>query len=499
MTARRSLLLITVDCLRADHLGFMGYMHPTSPFLDSLAEESLMFPAAIVGGAPTYYSLPAILASRHPLALGRDVIGIAPGEPTLASVLQQAGYATAAFCAGNPYLATRFGYDQGFDYFRDFLDDSLPCSPSLVDEQNSLRGRVNAAVAKIARRWKPAAAAYEELYFQYCQRMATGREESFDKLRRFPSADIIVDQARSWVASLDQSPFFLWLHLMDPHSPYYPTEEALRMVGGGEITPFGARYWNSYWKRSDLSPSRLRRPREHVLTLYDAGIRWVDTQVARLVDALCRFNRWEQCLFTLTADHGEEFLDHQGRYHPASNLLEEIIRVPLLMRIPGRKKMEAGNGVFSHVDLAPTLLELLNVPAPPEFRGKSAWRQIREGTTGLEPEAIVESVGTCSNPFRCESRVARRMLAVRGARYKLLLDFEHGWEKLFDLESDPGEQHPLPADAEKSVRRRLLQRAQHHLSSPLPPQYPRLQLQSCVRDLQIKSRQTAEEAVLAYA
>src|SRR5713101_3491778 len=99
MGTPKSIVLVTVDCLRADHVGFMGYDRPTTPFLDSLASESFIVPAAIVAGAPTYYSFPAILASRYPLALGRDVVGLAPGESTLASVLRESGYATGAFSA----------------------------------------------------------------------------------------------------------------------------------------------------------------------------------------------------------------------------------------------------------------------------------------------------------------------------------------------------------------------------------------------------------------
>ena len=106
-----SLILITIDCLRADHVGFLGYGRPTTPFLDALATESFVFSNAIAAGAPTYYSFPAIMASRPPLALGREVIGVAPGETTLASTLKEAGYATAAFLAGNPYLSPRFGHD----------------------------------------------------------------------------------------------------------------------------------------------------------------------------------------------------------------------------------------------------------------------------------------------------------------------------------------------------------------------------------------------------
>ena len=116
----RSLILVTVDCLRADHVGWLGYDRPTTPFLDSVATESTVFSKAMVAGTPTYYSFPGIMAARHPLALGRDIIGIAPGEPTIATILKQSGYATAAFVAANPYLSPRFGYDVGFDVFNDF-------------------------------------------------------------------------------------------------------------------------------------------------------------------------------------------------------------------------------------------------------------------------------------------------------------------------------------------------------------------------------------------
>src|SRR5580693_7587726 len=111
MLERKSVLLVTVDCLRADHCGFMGYNRPTTRFLDELAAQSFVFPAAIVAGVPTYYSLPAILASRYPLALGREVLGLGVQERNLASAFKGDGYATAFFGAANPYLSAQFGYD----------------------------------------------------------------------------------------------------------------------------------------------------------------------------------------------------------------------------------------------------------------------------------------------------------------------------------------------------------------------------------------------------
>src|SRR5271170_8428614 len=136
MANRKSVVLVTVDCLRADHCGFMGYRRPTTPFLDALARESesFVFPTAVVAGVPTYYSFPAILASRYPLALGREVLGLAPEEKNLAWALKQCGYSTAFFGATNPYLSARFGYDFGFDTFRDFLDGDLaPLSSADLD------------------------------------------------------------------------------------------------------------------------------------------------------------------------------------------------------------------------------------------------------------------------------------------------------------------------------------------------------------------------------
>ena len=499
MDKRHSLLLVTVDCLRADHVGFMGYGRPTTPFLDCLAAESMVFPHAIVGGAPTYYSLPSVLASRHPLALGRDVIGIAPGEPTLASVLKEFGYETAAFVAANPYLSPSFGYEQGFDNFRDFLDADSPVTSSNGASGNGglkFRNRINSSLRKISSQWRLAEAAYEELYFQYCQRMATPRSDSLDALRCFPAADVLVDQASAWLELVGRKPFFLWLHLMDPHSPYYPTENALARMGHSEVTPFRARYLNSYWNRSDLSAKRFNRHRENIVTLYDASIRWVDTQVARLVNTLIRFHQWRDCVFAFTADHGEEFLDHEGRYHPPSKLSEEIVRAPLLVRVPQQAKFELPSAPFSHLHLAPTLLDILKLPIPTEFEGHSVWHHLKEGSAWDEP-AIVESVGNCTNPFHADARVGPRLLAVRETRYKLILDFDRPAEQLFDLEADPRERTPLPLDAEKRTGRRLLEHARRHLARPLHVQYPHLRLRARLRDLQIKSAKTVRQSVSA--
>lgn len=490
MKSPRSLVLITVDCFRADHAGFLGYPRPTTPFLDSFAAGCLKFSNAIVAGAPTYFSFPAVMASRYPLGLGRDVAGLAPGEPTIASALNGAGHATAAFLAANPYLSPRFGYDAGFGVFKDFLDfDTTPVTGKPDGRNAGALRRWNQRLAKVSRVLGPVGPLYDELYFQYCQRVASWPAPSLNQLRRFPAADVVVDHARDWLTGIKGQPFFLWLHLMDPHSPYYPRREALEMMEQDSLDASRARYLNSYWNRSDLGATRLWRHRRDVMALYDAGIRWVDAQVARLVDTLRDLGVWENCVMALTADHGEEFLDHGGRYHPPSRVSEELVRVPLLLRAAGLPGGSV-NAPFSLLHLAPTLLDLVEVPVPGSFRGRSHAALFDTGGSernSAKNDAVIECIAGCTNPFVVEDRLQARLLAVREARYKMVLDFhsaqEH--EQLYDLDGDPGELRPLPPGAEKPVRRRLLNRARQHISDSVQSRDAEYRVAARLRDLRL--------------
>jgi arylsulfatase A-like enzyme len=482
---KRSLLLITVDCLRADHCGVYGYPKPTTPFLDSLASESFVVPAAIVAGAPTYYSFPAMLASRMPLALGRDVIGIAPGESTLATVLHEAGHATAAWLAGNPYLSPRFGYHQGFDIFQDFLDFEAHGIPKTVSPKagwgDLVRRKLNRTIQRLAGALG-LTRFYDELYFQYCIRIAPA-VATVDALRRYPGADVLVDRAQSWLASVGQRPFFLWLHLMDPHSPYYPSSAAFRDLAGRDIEPGRARYLNAYWSRFRLTPSRLLGKRDEVVELYDAGIRWLDGNLARLVESLRQTRQWDNCVFALTADHGEEFLEHGGRYHLPSHLSEEMVRVPLLIRVPGERAGKVPVSPMSHLHLAPTLLEIVGVEAPSAFQGRSLWRNLQRGIAWDDP-AIIECTYGCANPFRMENRNVARLLGIRDERFKLVMRLLPGAiEEVYDLEADPGERKRISDELAIETRKRLLRAAREHLQKTVAARDPEMRLRARLRDL----------------
>ncbi|MGH9536284.1 MAG: sulfatase [Terriglobales bacterium] len=485
----RSLVLITVDCLRADHVGFLGYPRPVTPFLDSLAESSLVFSDAIVAGTPTYYSFPGIMASRHPLALGRDVVGIAPLEPTIASVLQEAGYITAAFVASNPYLTAQFGYDQGFDRFQDFLDVTSAGTPESSASATHRSSKLNRRVQAASSRNKVTAAAYDELYFWYGQWRSRHETASLDGLRRYPAADVVVDQACSWLRGLD-APFFLWLHLMDPHHPYYPPQEALASLSSSPVTPGRARFLNSFWNRGNAGVKRLQGYREEILSLYDGGIYWVDKQISRLVQALQQSRKWNETVFAVTADHGEEFLEHAARYHSTSNLSEQLIHVPLLLRLPELAGPRRLPGTFSLIHLAPTLVRGAGVPVPPDFQGRSCWDEICAGNWAGEP-AIVECVEACNNPLQVDDRMRPRLLAVRDQNYKLVVNFREGADLLYDLRHDPGERSPLLPGVSPRERARLLQIAHGHLQKLSQAQNADLRLRARLRELRQSERMSS--------
>jgi len=449
--------------LRADHVGFQGYVRPVTPFLDSLAKESIVVSDAVVAGAPTYFSFPAIMASRYPLGLGREVSGIAPDEPTIATALQRSGYEAAAFLAGNPYLSARYGYRQGFHEFHDFLDSALSGVSTLpAPRRNSTLSNVNRGLEALARRTRLTASAYDELYFRYCQWRSAKDDVSLDQLRRYPAANVLISKACSWLNELQDQPFFLWLHLMDPHHPYYPPQQALSSLGIANMSAQRARFLNSSWNRSDIGSRRLQRYKAEVLSLYDAGVHWVDKQLSRLVGALQQLRRWDDTVFVVTADHGEEFLEHGKRYHSPTSLPEQLIHVPLLVRAPELSGSTISSGPFSLIHLAPTLLEAVGAEVPGSFQGRSHWAQMSAGNLPSEP-AITECVEESSNLNRSRNRASSRLMAVREGNLKLVIRFSDQTDQLYDLKSDPEERSPLPAGVQKKERVRLLQLARSHL------------------------------------
>ena len=172
--------------------------------------------------------------------------------------------------------------------------------------------------------------------------------------------------------------------------------------------------------------------------------------------------------------------------------MEELIHVPLMLRVPGAAKKEVADSPLSMLHLAPTLLEAADVSIPPAFAGHSLWGPLRRGENHDEV-AISECVAGCTNPFLAANRLGPRVLAVRERRFKLVLHFDPPMEGLYDLKADPQERSPLPVDAEKPVRRRLLEQALAHVRRSVSQRDPEARLQARLRDLRLEWKKPADK------
>lgn len=273
---------------------------------------------------------------------------------------------------------------------------------------------------------------------------------------------------------------------MDPHAPYFPKLQATAEVGADRSNGQRAKYLNSYWARGDLNVGRLRKKKRDIVNLYDAGIRWADVQIERLVCKVAELGILENCALAVTADHGEQFLDHGGRFHMPLALPQELIHVPLLLRVPGCSGRRDVNAPIGLVDLAPTLLNALDISAPASFRGRSCWSYLLNNKLWEWP-VITECAFGCNNPAQVHERSAPRILAVRKNSYKLVVNFALGLEELFDLRSDPTEVNPLPSRMAKEQRRFLLQCAEKHIDQNHKSRSVDIRIAAQLRDFRLNS------------
>jgi arylsulfatase A-like enzyme len=386
---RPHVILISIDTLRADHVGCYGYDRPTTPAIDALALESIRFENAISQAGwtlPSHMSLmTSLMPSQHGVTQER---ALNPAIVTLAESLQNAGYTTAGF-ASWIYVSENYGFGQGFDEYR-----------TLVDTR-----RLDVAGGGGA----------------------------------FP-AGRVVDAVQGWLSRRGDDPVFLFVHLFDPHMDYVPPGEYAEMFAEADPPSIDGRYetLKRYIRGLNESPASLS-PRElhHVESLYDGEIRYVDSQIEELLASLDASLGLGNCHLILLSDHGEEFMDHGSIEGHGWTLYEEVVHVPLLWRLPAKAR---GGGTVAApvglIDVAPTLLDYLQIDAPEAFRGKSR-------RTAMEGDESPGYVLSENDRFNIEMRV------LRGERYKLIHTADSGRNaagvpilagfELYDLVKDPAE------------------------------------------------------------
>jgi arylsulfatase A-like enzyme len=408
---RHNLLLVSLDTLRADHLGAYGYSRETSPYMTGeLSQRSVLFEQAIAPATATAPSHMTLFTSLPPSVHG-VTSNLAPRAlpeqvATLASVLQERGYVTGSVNE-NGALSRRMGFARGFDYFRQFFGAN-------VLEPMGYVGAV------------------------------------FDEGHRF----------------VDRHPnqrWFLFLHTYEVHLPYSPPRELASLFAEGD---------------DPEHPDNLRlgpgRARFHPV-LYDREIRHVDTALSKLMKSLQQDGRLEDTLVVITSDHGEAFNEH-GTLGHGNDVYQESVHVPLFIMGPGLRGGLRIKEPVGLIDLMPTLLELLDVPAPAGMIGRSL-APLLDGSPAAsergDPLITSESWAHRASADGGGIDAVIPALAFRQGRYKLIRvrDDDGFLYELYDLERDPGEKtnlldagDPLPPalQALSEKLRRVAQEYERH-------------------------------------
>jgi arylsulfatase A-like enzyme len=318
----RRFILISLDTLRADHLGAYGYTRGTSPFLDSLAARGTLFENAVVHLPGTLPSHMSIFTGLYPPEHGAyPEKALAPGIRTLPEVLRAEGFLTGGHTEGG-YVAGRYGFARGFDEWS--------------DESPMVRG--------------PA-----------------GLVKSRDAVKRtFRLGLEYLKRAR------DREAFFLFLHTYSIHDPYDPPEKYRSAYWPGPppqgaFPPDGADLAAFNLGRRKLVPQAI----EYYRALYDAQIRYTDDVLREFFAGMAGLGLEDSVTVVLTSDHGEEFLEHGKLVH--EQVYHECLHVPLIVLQPRQRESRRVSALVESIDIAPTLFDLAGIPRDrrPPMSGRS--------------------------------------------------------------------------------------------------------------------------------
>jgi choline-sulfatase len=389
-TGGMSVLLVTIDTLRADHLGAYGYFRRTSPHIDALAAEGTLFEQAYTYWPKTRGSFVAIMtgkrasqtgySKRHPLLLDMNA--------TLASVLHEANYETAAV-VDNANVAASLGYAKGFSSYRETWEEK-----TLPTEMDRTRAITEAGV-------------------------------------------------RFLKSARPERPFLLWLHYVNPHTPYtppppYDTAFLDARATSGPKLPVVANLHGGIPHRWAV-PGRDRLG--YYVAQYDGEVAAVDEQVGELVDALSSSVVKDRTIVVLTSDHGESLGEHDYYFDHGENLFDPSLRVPLVVVVPGAPKRQRSRALASTLDLVPTILDAVKLSFPPDLAGRSLLPVVMGREARPRPRLFGQN--------------DRNLVATWDERLKLVATPRgDGWRfALYDRADDPGETREVSRRRPEEMRR----------------------------------------------
>jgi arylsulfatase A-like enzyme len=416
-TGGPNVLHISIDTLRADHLGCYGYEPARTPTLDRLAAEGVRFEETTAQANTTGPSHTTQLTGLFPTEHGATSNGLPLSHDvrTLPEILAAHGWETGAFVSGFTLVDEACGLAPRFGWYEDNL---------------------------LAWQWMPQVCENLAVVNRLAFRLAARRGTWVTRSDR-PAGDA-VDAALAWLDERGEGvPTYTFLHFYDPHAPYEPPADfAPRGVDASEFDWYAL---GSERREEIVADGELRR---QMVALYDAEIAYTDAQVARVLE---RFGTLDDTLVIVTSDHGEGLGSHGYYYDHGTFLFDEELHVPLIVRLPGGEHAGAtDSGQTRLLDLAPTVLDALGIETDEPMSGTSLLPLLDGPRPEARPSFAIAEMGGDVSGFAIDGR----RLALRAEGFKLIWTSLH-WQdttrieprlEYYDLAADPDEQRDLLQD-----------------------------------------------------
>jgi arylsulfatase A-like enzyme len=316
-----NVILITIDALRPDHLGCYGYERNTSPNIDRLAKEGILFKNAVAQASWTLPSFVSILTSLYPIKHQVDESNkrLSTKLVTLPEILRKNGYVTMAFVSQTPHLHRLYGLNRGFDLYK------------------------------------------------------------FDPTGKASAQNDVVISWLGWLEKNYRGKFFLMIHYFDPHISYSPPRpfneiflnDSLYEKNHLVAPKINDGPWNGTGGIPKVAAKDNITNLNYYISQYDGEIRYTDTYIGKLLEEINRLNLTNRTIVIVTADHGESLGEHNSYFKHGDFVYDTLIKVPLIIRIGKKSIVKLVKSQAESIDITPTILDILNIQFNETIDGES--------------------------------------------------------------------------------------------------------------------------------
>jgi len=428
---KKNILLITVDALRGNRIGHLGYNKNITPNLDRISKKGFSFTNAFTNAPYTTPAISSLLTSTLPL-IPDNYLPFGKNRLSFAKILKDKGYFNIGIHS-NPWFSV-YDVDEGFDIFIDMINNDnsekkMGANISFLKNLKSklkVKNRINKIDELLGNRIK-------RLYrcWRHFDSLSNNKRDFPYEMGGKLNKKImeIIDEDKN------KSPKFIWAHYMDVHTPYIPYNKKQEIKVKTLVKNVLYSYLNPHYSSKEMEKKLFGY-------LYDISVQYIDNKIGELYDWLSETGRLDNFIIIITSDHGDELGEHGNYGHVGGTrtvkFYEELLKIPMIIIDPSQKKRPDLNCLKSLVDIGPTILDLLEISKPESYMGQSVFNIRKDNdfiiSQGLKSETVGKNhQGDMDDAIDC----------IRTEKYKLIRERDGVNVELYNLENDPNENENL--------------------------------------------------------